>query len=77
MISTVYENLLRLAAEPTDAGAAAEIGKQIEESSPECCYLTIKNYAEARGLSQFVHQDTGSQSQLFSIKGRMGLSLGV
>jgi len=77
MISTVYENLLRLATDPTDADAAAEIGKEIQESSHECCYLTIKNYAEARGLSHFVHQDIGSQYQAFEIKGRMGLSLGV
>lgn len=31
MISTVYENLLRLAADPTDAAAATEIDKQIQE----------------------------------------------
>jgi hypothetical protein len=77
MTSTVYENLLRLAEDPTDTGAAAEISKEIQESSHEFCYLTIKNYAEARGLSHFVHQDIGSQSQIFEIKGRMGLSLGV
>jgi len=65
MISSVYENLLRLAEDPTDAAAAAEIGKEIQEAGPDCCYLTIKNYSEARGLSHFVHQDTESQSQLF------------
>ena len=60
MISTVYESLLRLAADPTDADAAAELGKQVAESGPESCYLTVKNYSGARGLSHFVHQDTGS-----------------
>ena len=62
MISAVYENLLRLADDPSDAAAAAAIGEQIEDSSPECCYLTIKNYSEARGLSHFIHQDSESHS---------------
>jgi hypothetical protein len=55
MISTIYDNLVKLGLDPSDSTAAAEISNVIEEANPECCYLTIKNYAAAGGLSHFVH----------------------
>lgn len=75
MIPEVYQLLIKLANDPSNSQTKLELKGHISNLDNDSLYLTLKSYD--LGLSSYIHEDLSTRQQLFEVKGRMGLPLGL
>ena len=64
MRKNVYENILKLVENPSDAAATKTIIEEINNFGSNIC-LTIKDYKTEEGLSNLIHTDISAQKQIY------------
>ena len=75
MRKKVYENILKLAENPSDKEASSAIIEEIRNPKTTC--LTIKDYQKEEGLSNFIHKDIDTQTHVYQFQGLLGRGLNL